>query len=175
MQFFWKDGMSPWKTSPRSQTLIMILSFRKLAIWDHFLPLIASDLKPRVWKSLAQPLQEKKSKIDTPDVDLRKSLVESILMIKNLWNKQWMKPFCSAKVLFPFSKNCCLRKNISRRSKSVSYCLIYSMMKVVLRWFKMVLMVTLVNGFQSLTNVLKNSIVDVGRVLDRPLKTIKLL
>ena len=39
----------------------------------------------------------------------------------------------------------------------------------------MVLFVTLVNGFQSLTNVTKNSMLDVGRVLDRPLKTIKLL
>ena len=47
------------ETSRRSQTLIIISSLQKLAIWDHHLPLVASDMKPRVWKSLAQPLPEK--------------------------------------------------------------------------------------------------------------------
>ena len=74
--------MKKRETSPRSQTLIMISSLQKLAIWDHHLPLVASDMKPRVRKSLAQPLPEKKSKIDTPEADLRKSLVETDLMIK---------------------------------------------------------------------------------------------
>ena len=73
--------MKKRETSPRSQTLIIISILQKLAIWDHHLPLVASDMKPRVWKPGKIPAR-KKSKIDTPEADLRKSLVETDLMIK---------------------------------------------------------------------------------------------
>ena len=170
----WHFSTKKRETSPRSQTLIIISSLQKLAIWDHHLRLVPSVWNQECERALHNPCQKKIEDRYTWSWSEKIIDWDGLDDKKNLWNKQRMKTLCIAEILFPFSKNCRLRKNISPRSKSVTYCLIYSMM-MVLRWSNMVLFVTLVHGFQSLTNVTKNSTLVVGRVLDRLLKTVKLL
>ena len=51
--------MKKRETSQHSETLIMVSILQKLGIWDHHLPSVASDMKPRVLKSLTLPLREK--------------------------------------------------------------------------------------------------------------------
>ena len=102
--------MKKRETSQHSQTLIMVSILEKLGTWDHHLPSVASDMKPRVLKSLTLPLREKKSNIDTPEVDMRKYLTETELMSKKNMEQTEEEDSLYCRSLIPILKKLSTKK-----------------------------------------------------------------
>ena len=93
--------MKKRETSQHSQTLIMVSILEKLGTWDHHLPSVASDMIP---------LREKKSNIDTPEVDMRKYLTETELMIKKNMEQTEEEDSLYCRSLIPILKKLSTKK-----------------------------------------------------------------
>ena len=86
MQIFWTDGISPWKNGKQAHAIKRYYNYdlKSPEISNLGSPPSISSFRNET-KSLKEPyttLARKNSKIDTPGANLRKSLVETDLMLK---------------------------------------------------------------------------------------------